>query len=632
MALANVACILAGRKDITPDKGVLMIDWDLEAPGLHRYFCNRLEPRKRAADSLGTGSCDAEPGLIDLFYELSGKIDSFKDSGEASGPQMFSEDIARKVFDETDLDHYIIPTKLNGLSLLKAGRFNRDNTNEYPERVNKFNWEALYNKSPQLMRVFAEVLSEKYDYVLIDSRTGITDISGVCTMLLPEKLVVVFTPNMQSLAGAVDMVGRATYYRKESDDLRSLIVFPLVSRVESNEPELRYDWRFGNPDRSVTGYQAEFEKVLAKAYRKDAVDLTTYFDEMQIQHIPRYAYGEEIAALEERTEDKFSLKRSYKTFAYKLVERGLPWEELPSVIANHSAPSSLPPISADSHPAGKPISPLVYLAAGAFGVLALFAVILFFWSEFKPVSPGISIFQEFAANLNAATAEEPKLPDTFDRYYLGTIAGRNFRMNLKKTGNSLTGSASTDVKSEILLGTVEETGEFSLNAASGPQSPFTGIFSGRINEDGSITGKWTTQTGEHERPFTIQQLDPDFARALLGTWTGDWSAPSKAYLTASVTLMEDGEGGIAGQMKWTLRDTSRKEKLSKIGMSATEYVKGQFDPSSRTLHLVAYRKDDPDDVLIMLDTYYLTLSEDSHTLKGVTQNGGKWDGAISLSR
>lgn len=33
MALANVACLLAreGRR-------VLVIDWDLEAPGLHRFF------------------------------------------------------------------------------------------------------------------------------------------------------------------------------------------------------------------------------------------------------------------------------------------------------------------------------------------------------------------------------------------------------------------------------------------------------------------------------------------------------------------------------------------------------------------------------------------------------------------
>ena len=40
MALANVACLLAER--IGPNECVLVIDWDLEAPGLHRFFPPRL--------------------------------------------------------------------------------------------------------------------------------------------------------------------------------------------------------------------------------------------------------------------------------------------------------------------------------------------------------------------------------------------------------------------------------------------------------------------------------------------------------------------------------------------------------------------------------------------------------------
>ena len=41
MVLVNTACLLAERQR-NAAKGVLMIDWDLEAPGLHRYFRNRL--------------------------------------------------------------------------------------------------------------------------------------------------------------------------------------------------------------------------------------------------------------------------------------------------------------------------------------------------------------------------------------------------------------------------------------------------------------------------------------------------------------------------------------------------------------------------------------------------------------
>ena len=35
MALANVACMLA--RHCPPDRGVLMVDWNLDAPSLHRF-------------------------------------------------------------------------------------------------------------------------------------------------------------------------------------------------------------------------------------------------------------------------------------------------------------------------------------------------------------------------------------------------------------------------------------------------------------------------------------------------------------------------------------------------------------------------------------------------------------------
>src|ERR671929_1102141 len=52
MALANVAWILASN-----GKRVLAMDWDLEAPGLHRYF----------APFLGDPELDSTPGVIDLI-------------------------------------------------------------------------------------------------------------------------------------------------------------------------------------------------------------------------------------------------------------------------------------------------------------------------------------------------------------------------------------------------------------------------------------------------------------------------------------------------------------------------------------------------------------------------------------
>ena len=38
MALANIACLLAHKQKKEKGQNVLMIDWDLDAPGLHHFF------------------------------------------------------------------------------------------------------------------------------------------------------------------------------------------------------------------------------------------------------------------------------------------------------------------------------------------------------------------------------------------------------------------------------------------------------------------------------------------------------------------------------------------------------------------------------------------------------------------
>lgn len=322
MALANVACVLAERLQRSA-RGVLMVDWDLEAPGLHRYFAPTSSSNSNPFSTRGIHS--GKLGLIDLFYEIQSRIRGAGGAEEeVLAPQTLEE--AAAVIRDVELAPYISPTAIRGLSLIQAGNFDTPDPNSYAERVNKFNWEHLYLQSPHIIRMLAEKLASEYEYVLIDSRTGVTDISGICTTLLPEKLVVVFTPNQQSIQGALDIIQRATEYRKESADLRPLMIFPLVSRVEANQPDLRHEWRFGNPDTGQVGFQPEFERILRSIYSKSSIRLSKYFDEVQIQHVPRYAYGEKIAILVEETGDKFSLQRSYRGFAQMLVASKAPWE------------------------------------------------------------------------------------------------------------------------------------------------------------------------------------------------------------------------------------------------------------------------------------------------------------------
>src|SRR2546423_14252158 len=108
MALANVACLLARQ-----GKRVLMIDWDLEAPGLHRYF--HSWPSQKAFD--------AQPGLIEMFWDIfEAPTSALQSSSDA------------EAFLRAGLEECILATNVPELFLLKAGRFDQD----YSQRVTDF--------------------------------------------------------------------------------------------------------------------------------------------------------------------------------------------------------------------------------------------------------------------------------------------------------------------------------------------------------------------------------------------------------------------------------------------------------------------------------------------------------------
>jgi len=66
MALANVGYLLAGRT-APRGRGVLLIDWDLEAPGLHRYFEERSGGGRTWLPTRSAEKPAGIPGLIDFL-------------------------------------------------------------------------------------------------------------------------------------------------------------------------------------------------------------------------------------------------------------------------------------------------------------------------------------------------------------------------------------------------------------------------------------------------------------------------------------------------------------------------------------------------------------------------------------
>ncbi len=305
MALANAATLLARDH---PRK-VLMMDWDLEAPGLHRFFAAETDS-------------DAAPrrGTIDLLEELDGLTRT------SAGPKPLDEPATLKLIEGIALDSYLeTTTGSSQIDLLRAG-WPEDES--YAERLTRFDWDALYERAPYLFKALAAILCERYRYILIDSRTGLSDTSGICTALLPEKLVLVFTPNRQSLDGALARARAAVTYRRQADDLRPLVIYPLASRVELSEEDLRQRWRHGDAESKQIGYQPAFEQLFHDIYNLPTCDLQPWFDEVQIQHSPRHAYGESIAVVEERgaTTDRLSLAHSYSRLTQAIQRAPAPWE------------------------------------------------------------------------------------------------------------------------------------------------------------------------------------------------------------------------------------------------------------------------------------------------------------------
>jgi hypothetical protein len=96
--------------------------------------------------------------------------------------------------------------------MLTAGR--RDD--DYFDKVTKLDFRELYstNNGGHFIENLRQEVKENYDFVLVDSRTGLTDIGGVCTVQLPDLIILLSTATGQALHGGIEIVRRATVARQ----------------------------------------------------------------------------------------------------------------------------------------------------------------------------------------------------------------------------------------------------------------------------------------------------------------------------------------------------------------------------------------------------------------------------------
>lgn len=284
MAMANIGVLMAGW-----GYKVLLIDWDLEAPGMENYFCHHLDVEK----------VRQKKGLIDLLH-LKAQCDEI-------------------LVDEIPWKEYISHVEVGkniALDLLTAGK--RDE--QYFNKVRQFDYTGFYNEADggQYLENLREHWLEEYDFVLIDSRTGLTDSSGICSIHMPDILVLLFTPNEQSFNGIKEVARKAINGQKQIIyDRFRLRVLPVPSRIENAETQLLDEWM-----KKIYTQSADMLEWLPKKetnVEEFSITPDQVIGQVKIPYKTFYAYGERLSVIERGTLDPHDLGYVYENIAAVLV-------------------------------------------------------------------------------------------------------------------------------------------------------------------------------------------------------------------------------------------------------------------------------------------------------------------------
>jgi len=275
MALANAAALLAGW-----GHSVLAVDWDLEAPGLERFFDRGNDVSPRAT----------KPGLLELI------------EARATGKSLDWRDCV---------------SQRNGVSMICSGRESVD----YARKIQELDFADLFaNKGlGSYIEELRDAWSSEFEFVLIDSRTGVTDIGGICTVHLPDILVTFVTANDSSIRGVLDVVERAKSARSKLPvDRAPIAVLPVLAREES-----RTEYTQANLWRSKI---LEAFNNLYRDWLPVSVTAAEAIDTLRIPYVPYWSFGEQLPVLWERTRDASSISYAYELLA-RLIASRLDWEK-----------------------------------------------------------------------------------------------------------------------------------------------------------------------------------------------------------------------------------------------------------------------------------------------------------------
>lgn len=236
LALANVATILS--RDRNESCRVLVWDFDLAAPGLQNVMQCKWKGEK--------------VGFIDYVhaYLRTAKVSAIKD--------------------------YIYETSVPGVHILPAGFMGPS----YAQKLDEIQWQEIYEEARGFqfiadLKTQISELETPYDYILIDSLTGYSDVGGICVNQLADAVVLIFRLNNQNIEG-ISRVYRSIMAAADDRALTSQPgnITPVISPAwpfaasETNDWYVRAKSVFGNRRLFTLSFEGSMmlgEKILSAA-------------------------------------------------------------------------------------------------------------------------------------------------------------------------------------------------------------------------------------------------------------------------------------------------------------------------------------------------------------------------------
>jgi tetratricopeptide (TPR) repeat protein len=274
MALANAGVQLARR-----GKRVLLVDWDLEAPGLDRYF---VAADTETASLLSVTKPTDASGLLGLLAGAATRDRLEPDTWERRCITVRLPELPRADGSIPDL-----PTA-HPLTILSAGLGSPD----YASHLERFSWADFFanDRGGEWLEHLRSKWRGAYEFVLIDSRTGLTDGGSICTVQMPDVLVFAFTPNTQCLGDGLAFLDGVQRSRSSyAFERPPLTIVPLLSRWEG--------------DREVDLADAWLDRIeglispLVENWLPVGVPRRRLLERLRVPHVARFSFGEPLPVL-----------------------------------------------------------------------------------------------------------------------------------------------------------------------------------------------------------------------------------------------------------------------------------------------------------------------------------------------